>query len=134
MRSEVATGLSGAFWDEKKEIFSYPFKNSKSSLAMLAIGLPTLTEGIRLIYEHNILTGTELSQQDELKFFAVLSTSVLIICVGLLQINHRFNNSRDRGIVGTWSQDVPNPQIPSIVLGSTSLLLNSGKLIKVKKG
>src|SRR3989344_4034785 len=57
LKREVADGVRSAFWDEKKEIFTYPFKNSKTSLGMLVFGSVVSFGMMRWLYEHNIITG-----------------------------------------------------------------------------
>jgi len=133
LKREVADGVRSAFWDEKKEIFTYPFKNSKTSLGMLVFGSVVSFGMMRWLYEHNIITGKNANGIEYIEYLLLMSSMAVFFLASTSLLINRLNNPREKGIVGTWSQDLPNPQIPSIVLGRASLLLNSGKLIKLKK-
>lgn len=135
MRLEVAGGLQSAFWDEKKEVFIYPLKNSKKSIVMVGFLTYATVEVVRLAYE--AVTANSEDHSDLLltiRFlagFAAVGISGVLARNGIIEL--LTNPREDTGIVGIFERDFPSPQIPSIILGNASLLLNSGKLIRLKK-
>lgn len=129
-KNELTNEIMNAFWSEKKEIFSYPFKNHKRSL-FLELLLIGSTSGVASIH-YDVVTNNADSGTEK-----VILVTVPMVCLGILMsiydfsLRSRYKYNEIMGIVNKFEKDVLNPQIPSIVCGTTSILLNSSKLIKL---
>lgn len=134
MRGEVGLGLSDAFWSEKMSIFSYPFKKSK--LALMC--------GTSMVYSDayigSVIYFTVSSTGSEHMDFVIPMASLATIMSAAYSFYIFGAYNSDRGDMERVDEKVsrveaivPNFQTPSIFLGSASLLLNSGKLIRLKQ-
>ncbi|OGD86218.1 hypothetical protein A2164_02510 [Candidatus Curtissbacteria bacterium RBG_13_35_7] len=59
--------------------------------------------------------------------------TALLLSVLLSRAAFSYNSKYGNSLLEKWGQFFPNTQIPSIVLGRASLLLNSGKLIRLRE-
>ena len=132
-KREVAGGVRGAFWDEKKNVFIGSTLSSLGFVAPIGGLCWLLYESSR--YITSLINGGILSPNGQLLLISLRggAANLLGILVGGLARYSYDQLKNDVIFQNPLELLVPNPQIPSIALGSASLLLNSGKLIKLKK-
>lgn len=62
LRREVNGGLRSAFWNEKREIFSYPFMNSRFTLLIESVQVWLIFNAVISMYQNNPLSGDGYSR------------------------------------------------------------------------
>lgn len=124
--------LFESFWNEKRTILKKSF--SRSVKYILSLGVLFSTSGylFNFLVENNRFGREQkLSDQETLIVFGMLST--LALSTIFVLTNFSWESRHQDPELKRWEHIIPNLQIPSLVAGNTSLLLNSGKLITLKK-
>ncbi len=130
LNTEITTSLRTAFFSEKKEfLVSSVTRSSKSmvgSAGLFAVGYI----GGKFLLEHDLNDGTDASGAELLVVFG----EVLAVTFGLGAYIQFMTKDLSRSYdpnLKTWEYRFPNPQIPSLVLGSAAVAMNGSKLIRL---
>ena len=86
-----------------------------------------------LIVNHNPVTGESPSEVETLRLLGELFSVVILVPLSLALSRFFSEYIIDKSLLKPTEALLPNPQIPSIIAGNTSFLLNSGKLISLKE-
>ena len=132
-RQEVADGMRSAFWDEKKNVFIGSTLSSLRFVAPIGGLCWMLYESSRYITS---LNNEGISSPNYQLLLISLRGGAAIFSGRLVsRLSQYLYSQLENDVIFQNPLEllVPNPQIPSIVLGSASLLLNSGKLVRLKQ-
>lgn len=127
---EVVRGVRSAFWNEKKIIVVR--STLHSGLALLPAGV--------LSYMFYLL-GNDVARFSNGEFpteyleemTIIFKCSVLVFSAAFLAGVFKAREEYNDPFLEKWEYFLPNFSVPSIILGNASLLLNSGKLIRLKQ-
>ena len=133
MSREVSKKLRGAFLNEKKYILTNSLSIATPNFLLMSVGSGSAVGAAILTFTQDTEAGAGLfrsTEQAALSGVAIAISGFLLFRAGLA-IDEFVPLDVDR-LLKFREHFLPNLQVPSVLIGSVSLSLNSNKLIRLK--
>lgn len=132
-KDEIDRRIWSAFLREKGEVFTSSVFRSGRYIIAGGFFLGSIYGLTRFEVEYNRYSHPEVLSNSETIYVYALVLSVGVSVGALGYIYEKDKDLAEDGLLKKWEYRLPNPQIPSIIVGSTLLVLNSRKLIRLKQ-